>query len=247
MMDLTPLLGLLLAIAGILAGQFFEGGQFTSLLQPSAFLIVFAGTVGAVLVQSPWSLFLRACKMAIWLVHLPQLEGQQMVEQMQEWAAQVRKLGLLALEADSLVYPDLFVRNGLQMLADGYAGDQLHAALEVEITAHENSQRQAARVWEAAGGYAPTIGIMGAVLGLIQIMENLSDPSRLGAGIAVAFVSTIYGLALANLFFLPTAGRLRHLIGRETLWREMVREGFVGIANGENPRLIAGRMQSYLG
>ena len=141
---------------------------------------------------------------------------------------------------------DPFERKGLQLLVDGAEPNVLREALELEINAFEARYRAAARVWEAAGGYAPTVGILGAVMGLIQVMENLTDPARLGAGIAVAFVATIYGVGLANLVFLPIANKIKALVARDVSMREMLIEGLVGIANGENPRSIEIRLQGYL-
>ena len=132
------------------------------------------------------------------------------------------------------------------MLVDGFEPDKIRDALEIEISAYDERQRTAARVWEAAGGYAPTVGILGAVLGLIHVMENLSDPAKLGGGIAVAFVATIYGVASANLIFLPIAGKLKALIQAQVAHRELLLDGLLGIAGGENPKLIEARLTGYL-
>ena len=155
-------------------------------------------------------------------------------------------LTLVLIEAAIDASRDPFERKGLQLLVDGAEPNVLREALELEINAFEARYRAAARVWEAAGGYAPTVGILGAVMGLIQVMENLTDPARLGAGIAVAFVATIYGVGLANLVFLPIANKIKALVARDVSMREMLIEGLVGIANGENPRSIEIRLQGYL-
>jgi chemotaxis protein MotA len=157
-----------------------------------------------------------------------------------------RRSGLLALETVIDASREPFERKGLQLLVDGAEPNVLREALELELNAFEARHRAAARVWEAAGGYAPTVGILGAVMGLIQVMENLTDPAKLGAGIAVAFVATIYGVGLANLVFLPIANKIKTLVAREVSMREMLIEGLVGIANGENPRAIEIRLQGYL-
>ena len=141
---------------------------------------------------------------------------------------------------------DNFIRKGLQLLVDGAEPERLREVLEVEINTYEGELKLSARIWEAAGGYSPTIGILGAVLGLIHVMENLSDPSKLGAGIAVAFVATIYGVGLANLVFLPMANKLKAHINRLIVQREMIVDGLVGIANGDNPRIIESRLQGYI-
>jgi chemotaxis protein MotA len=157
-----------------------------------------------------------------------------------------RKDGLLALEGEIQRIPDPFMRKGLQHLVDGVEPDRLQEVLEVEIGAYEEHMKQAAKIWEAAGGYSPTIGILGAVMGLIHVMENLTDPSRLGQGIAVAFVATIYGVGAANLIFLPIAKKLLANISRLVTLKEMFVDGLVGIANGDNPRIIESRMQGYI-
>ncbi len=162
------------------------------------------------------------------------------------WSSIARKEGLLALEARIDGQPDPYVQKGLQMLVDGIEPDNIREVMEVDISAWESDMKQATKVWESAGGYAPTIGILGAVLGLIHVMENLSDPSKLGAGIAVAFVATIYGVGSANLLFLPIAKKLQALLSRQVAVREMVLDGILCISHGDNPRLIESRLQSYL-
>jgi chemotaxis protein MotA len=245
-MDLTTLLGLLLAAAGLIGGQLLEGGKLGSLVQHTAFIIVVFGTLGAVMVQSPLPVFLRAMRMVRLAFVPPHLDGPQIIDQIVEWANAVRKDGILTLDARIAHVTDPLARSGLQMLVDGFDGPSIREALDVEISAQEQAEKDAARVWESAGGYAPTVGIIGAVLGLIHVMENLADPSKLGGGIAVAFVATVYGVALANLVFLPIAGKIKSAIGIHTLRAEIIQDGLVGIANGENPRLIAARLRGYL-
>ncbi|MDP2155144.1 MAG: flagellar motor protein, partial [Sulfuricella sp.] len=169
-----------------------------------------------------------------------------LIQQVLNWSSIARKGGLLALEAQLDELQDAFTKKGLQMLVDGGEPEKIRAALEVEISTYEKHHLDASKVWQAAGGYAPTIGILGAVLGLIHVMENLSDPSKLGGGIAVAFVATIYGVGSANLFFLPMFGKLKYLIEQEVVMREMLIEGLVSIANGENPRVIESKLQGYI-
>lgn len=245
-MDSISLVGLTLGLAAIIFGQVLEGGHVSSLLQPTAFLIVVGGTLGAVMLQSPLPIFVDGMRMVRWVFVPPPLDHQRIVDQVTQWSHVARKEGLLTLENQLDTLPDAFMRKGLQLLIDGVEPPRLREVLEVEITAREGRMRQAARIWEAAGGYAPTIGILGAVLGLIHVMENLSDPARLGAGIAVAFVATIYGVGLANLVFLPIAKKLVAHIGAYTMQRDMFVDGIVGIANGDNPRIIASRMEGYL-
>lgn len=245
-MDKISLVGLTLGIAAIVIGQVLEGGHISSLVQPTAFLIVIGGTLGAVMLQSPLRSFVEGMRMARWVFVPPAMSSQAVIEQVENWSHVARKEGLLTLENQIERLSDPFMRKGLQLLVDGVEPNRLREILEVEVGVWEGQLRQSARVWEAAGGYAPTIGILGAVMGLIHVMENLSDPSRLGAGIAVAFVATIYGVGFANLVFLPIAKKLVAHIITLTTQREMFIDGLVGIANGDNPRIIASRMQGYV-
>ncbi len=245
-MDKISVVGLLLGIIAILGGQVLEGGNISSLLQPTAFLIVLGGTVGAVMLQSPLPVFLNGLKMVKWVFFPPAFRPDELIESVGRWSHVARKEGLLALEAQIQTVPDSFMRKGLQLLVDGAEPNRLREVLEVEIGAYEDQMKMSAKIWEAAGGYSPTIGILGAVMGLIHVMENLSDPSKLGAGIAVAFVATIYGVGAANLIFLPIAKKLLANISRLVTVREMFVDGLVGIANGDNPRIIESRMQGYI-
>ena len=245
-MDKISLFGLLIGIVAILGGQVLEGGHVGSLTQPTALLIVLGGTMGAVMLQSPYATFVRGMRMVRWVWYPPVIDPQALIRQITVWSQLSRREGLLALENSLNQLKDPFARKGLQLLVDGAEPERLREVLEVEIDAFEQQQRAAARIWEAAGGYSPTIGILGAVLGLIHVMENLSEPSKLGAGIAVAFVATIYGVGFANLVFLPIAKKLVAHISALTLQREMFVDGIVGIANGDNPRIIASRMQGYV-
>lgn len=245
-MDKISLVGLTLGIAAILVGQVIEGGHLSSLFQPTAFMIVIGGTLGAVMLQSPLRVFMQGMRMARWVFVPPAPAFDTIIEQVANWGQTARKEGLLSLENQIEALSDPFMRKGLQLLVDGIEPNRLREVLEVEIGVWENQMKMSARIWEAAGGYAPTIGILGAVMGLIHVMENLSDPSRLGAGIAVAFVATIYGVGFANLVFLPIAKKLGAHIVTLTTQREMFVDGLVGIANGDNPRIIASRMQGYV-
>lgn len=245
-MDIISFLGLVLGLSAVLLGQVLEGGHLGSLVQPTAFFIVVGGTVGAVMLQSPVSVFVAAIGMAKWVFFPPVLSKRQLIEQVDKWSHIARKEGLLALEAQVALLKDPFMAKGLQLLVDGAEPDRLRDVLEVEIDSYEAQMKMGAKVWESAGGYAPTIGIIGAVMGLIHVMENLSDPSKLGAGIAVAFVATIYGVGSANLIFLPVGKKLLANITRLVTMREMFVDGLVGIANGDNPRIIESRLQGYV-
>jgi len=178
----------------------------------------------------------------------PPARGREWVRSLSRWSNVARREGLLALENElTRAGDDNFVRNGLQMIVDGWEPERIAETLRVEIDAYEDRLRSGAAVWESAGGYAPTLGIMGAVLGLIHVMEHLSDPSRLGAGIAVAFVATIYGVGFANLVFLPAAQKLRTITDVLVRERELVADGLVAVARGENPRIMEQRLTGYLG
>jgi chemotaxis protein MotA len=176
----------------------------------------------------------------------PAVDPQQLIKDVARWSQVARKEGLLALEGQITALPDPFAKRGLQLLVDGAEPDRLREVMEVEIGAYEAKLKLASKVWESAGGYSPTIGILGAVMGLIHVMENLSDPAKLGSGIAVAFVATIYGVGAANLIFLPVAKKLMANIGRLITHREMLVDGLVGIANGDNPRIVESRLKGYL-
>lgn len=244
-MDSISLIGITLGVAAILVGQVLEGGHVGSLIQPTAFLIVIGGTLGAVMLQSSLRVFRTGMKMFRWVFAPPPLEHDALIAEVVAWSNLARKEGLLALESRIGQIEDPFIQKGLQLLVDGVEPERLREVLEVEIDSWEAHLKQGAKIWEAAGGYAPTIGILGAVMGLIHVMENLSDPSKLGSGIAVAFVATIYGVGSANLIFLPVSKKLLGVIGTLTSLREMVVDGLVGIANGDNPRIIESRLQGY--
>ena len=246
-MDSISLIGITLALAAILVGQVLEGGHIGSLVQPTAFLIVIGGTLGAVTLQSSLRVFRDGLRMLRWVFMPPALDHATLIQKVVSWSVTARKEGLLALEAQIPALDDPFIAKGLQLLVDGVEPERLREVLEVEIDTWEARMKLGAKIWEAAGGYAPTIGILGAVMGLIHVMENLSDPSKLGSGIAVAFVATIYGVGSANLIFLPMSKKLMGVIATLVTLREMVVDGLVGIANGDNPRIIESRLSGYAG
>lgn len=245
-MDILTLLGIVVAIGAVIGGNILEGGHTESLMQLTAFIIVFGGTVGAVMIQTQASIFFRSLKVVVWIVLPPKLAPNEAIEKIVSWSNIARKEGLLGLESITETEQDPFARKGLQLLVDGSEPETIRGILEVELSTKEHSDTQAAKVYEGMGGYSPTIGILGAVMGLIHVMNNLADPSKLGAGIAVAFVATIYGVGLANLFFLPMANKLKAVVHDQTQFREMVIEGIISIAEGENPRNIETKLQGYL-
>lgn len=245
-MDVLSIVGIVVGFGAILLGQHLEGGHLSSLLNGPAILIVFGGTVGAVMLQSPLAVFMRALSMLMWVVKPPVQPMAEVVEKVVSWSQVARKEGLLGLERVADEESEPFTQKGLQLLVDGSEPETIRATLEVELTARENRDNQAAKVFEGMGGYSPTIGIIGAVMGLIHVMGNLADPSKLGGGIAVAFVATIYGVALANLFFLPASNKLKAVVMAQTQFREMLIEGIVAIAEGENPRVIETRLVGFM-
>jgi len=235
-----------MALGAILGGNALEGGHLSSLMQLTAFVIVMGGTLGAVMIQFPMSTFLLAMKMTVWMIFPPKQDHHGVIEKVVGWSNIARKDGLLGLEAISETETDPFAKKGLQLLVDGAEPDTIRTIMEVELGTKEHIGGQACKVYEAFGGYSPTIGIIGAVMGLIHVMNNLADPSKLGGGIAVAFVATIYGVGLANIFFLPIANKLKGIIHHQTKFREMIIEGVISIAEGENPRNIENKLQGYL-
>jgi len=239
------MVGILLALVAILGGNVLEGGHMSSLIQLTAFVIVAGGTLGAVMVQTPMATFIRSMKIAVWVFIPVKLQPEEAAEKIVNWSNIARREGLLGLEAIAEEEPDPFARKGLQLLVDGSEPEVIRSILEVEIDAREHQDIQAAKVFDGMGGYSPTIGIIGAVMGLIHVMNNLADPSKLGSGIATAFVATIYGVGFANLLFLPMANKLKSQVHSQTQFREMVVEGVISIAEGENPRNIETKLQGY--
>ena len=237
-MDWASIAGILIAFLGIILGQIVEGGHPAAMLQPAAFLIVFCGTLGAVLLQSQMNTFIRGVRMLRNIFNKSTNDNKKMVREALMWNLSARREGTLSLERYLKITNDPYIAKGLRMVIDGIDATRLKEILEIDIASFEVYQRQAVRIWDSAGGYAPTIGILGAVLGLIHVMENLTDPSRLGSGIAVAFVSTIYGVGLANLLFLPIAHKLKEIVAHDVEKKEMLANVFYCIAAGENSRVI---------
>ena len=245
-MDIFSLFGIVIGIGAVIGGNFMEGGHISSLLNAPAFVIVFGGTLGAVLLQYPASIILRSARIARWIFIPKHINLSREITKIVDWSSLARKEGLLGLEMIADNERDAFAQKGLQLLVDGNEPDVIRECLDVELDTREYLDFQAARVFESMGGYAPTIGIIGAVMGLIHVMQNLSDPSMLGAGIATAFVATIYGVGLANLIFLPIAAKLKANAYALSQAREMMSVGIVAIAEGENPRNIELKLSGFL-
>lgn len=246
-MDILTIVGVTLAAVAILAGSIMKGAGIAALLNGAAFMIVFVGTFASILVQTPKSTFMRAWKIFPWIFKPPFEDHEQLIAKMVGWSETARKQGLLGLEPALEQEGDPFSQRALQMLVDGTEPEKIREALEVDVAAKEKANTQSAKVFEGLGIYAPTLGIIGAVLGLIAVMKNLADPSKLGPGIAAAFTATIYGIGLANLFFLPTANKLKDIIKRQTHSKEMIIEGIIAIAEGENPRNLETRLKGFIG
>ncbi|WP_175651542.1 flagellar motor protein [Pseudomonas sp. Marseille-P9899] len=245
-MDVLSLLGIILAFVAIVGGNLLEGGHVGALLNGPAALIVLGGTLAAALLQSPLSSFKRALQIFGWILFPPRVDLAGGIDRVVNWSLTARKEGLLGLEGVADAEPDPYARKGLQLLVDGSEPEAIRSILEVDFLTQESRDIQAAKVFESMGGYAPTIGIIGAVMGLIHVMGNLADPSQLGNGIAVAFVATIYGVASANLILLPVANKLKAQVMRQSRYREMLLEGLLSIAEGENPRSIELKLQGFM-
>ena len=246
-MDFLSLAGLVLAVAAILVGAVLKGAGIHALVSSAAFMIVVVGTVAAILVQTPLAVMRHALRILPWVLRPPLRDGPGLIQKMVEWSGAARKQGLLGLEP-VLDDPKLddFLRKGLQLVVDGSEPDAVRAIMEVELDAREHADTRAARVFEGMGIYAPTLGIIGAVLGLMAVMQNLAEPTKLGHGIGAAFVATVYGIGMANLIFLPIANKLKTVAQAQAQIREMMIEGLVAIAQGDNPRAIETRLQGYL-
>jgi chemotaxis protein MotA len=246
-MDLTTLGGLVVGIAGILLGQALEGGHVGSILQDTAAIIVFAGTIGAVMVAFPKKDFVRGLKLCKLAFTEPKDDLPALSARIVELATVARRDGVLALEGQLASIEDPFLRRALGYVVDGVDAAEARSSLEASIDAEHQADLAGAKVWEAAGGFSPTIGIIGAVLGLIHVMENLSDPSKLGGGIAVAFVATVYGVATANLFYLPVATKLKRKLTLASERKGVITEGVLGIQEGLNPRVLEEKLRALTG
>jgi chemotaxis protein MotA len=223
-----------------------KGAGLMALVSAAAFMIVVVGTVAAICVQTPLSVMKHALKILPWIMKPPPLQAEQLIRKMVEWSNVARKQGLLGLEPVLNQERDDFVRKALQLVVDGSEPDAIRGVMEVELNTREHADNLGAKVFEGMGIYSPTLGIIGAVLGLMAVLQNLADPSKLGHGIAAAFTATVYGIGLANLFFLPIAAKLKVTIQAQTQVREMIIEGMLSIAQGENPRSIESKLQGYL-
>lgn len=242
-MDILSLAGIVLGIAAILLGNMLEGGLNSALINGPAAIIVFGGTFAAVLVQTPFAIMQGAFSRSFWLIFPPDHSLDELLDTLCKWSQTARKEGLIGLESSAKTATPL-AKKGLNLLADGQTPTAIRSSLELDLYRQEDAGLQCAHVYESLGGYAPTIGILGAVLGLMQVLGNLTDPEQIGPGIATAFVATIYGVGSANLIFLPIAQRLKFLVRKEYLYNELIIEGLVAIAEGEHPNSIRYRYEN---
>ena len=245
-MDKSTIVGILLAVGGIVAGLLIEGGKIAQILQPTAAMIVFGGTIGAVMVQFPLSVVMQAFKSLVHVFLDKNQDPTQVIKDLVGYAQRARKDGIVSLDAELANIKDPFLKKTLMLAVDGTDPQELRKMMELELDNQAEHAEKIAQVFESAGGFAPTIGIIGAVLGLIQVMQHLQNIDEVGRGIAVAFVATIYGVGSANLLFLPSSGKLKIKSRQEQVWHEMTLEGVISILEGMNPRMLETKLLGYL-
>jgi chemotaxis protein MotA len=245
-MDKASISGAILAISGIVAGLLIEGGSVGQILQPTAALIVFGGTLGAVLLQFPLTTVIAAFRGLAGLFTAPRKHDAQLIRILIGFANKARRNGVVSLDADLAAIQDPFLKQTLMLAVDGTEPADLRKIMHVSLESMTEDEEQLPAVFESAGGFSPTIGILGAVLGLIQVMQHLDNINEVGRGIAVAFVATIYGVGIANLFFLPFAGKMRIRIRTGHRRREMILEGVISILEGINPRMLEIKLAGFL-
>jgi len=244
--DKATLGGLVLAIGGILLGLMLEGGNLGQVLQPTAAMIVFGGTLGAVLIQYPLPVALSAFRRLAQVFVEPAQNAQSTIELLVKYANQARRDGIISLDKELATIRDPFLRRALMLAVDGTDPQDLRKTMELELDNKEEQEEKIPQLFESAGGFSPTIGIIGAVLGLIQVMQHLDKIDEVGRGIAVAFVATLYGVGAANLILLPAAGKLKIRLRDEQIIREMMLEGVVSILEGMNPRMVEEKLLGFL-
>jgi chemotaxis protein MotA len=244
-MDLSTLIGLGLAMFGIIGGLIFEGGEVADIAQATAMLIVMGGTFGAMMVQFPLNVFIEGMKSFKMVFFDHKEKPDEVIAQIVEFANKARKEGLVSLEGDVKSIEDPFFKKAMMMAIDGSSLKDVRETLELELAYMEEYGEQPAKVWEAGGGYAPTVGIIGAVMGLIQVMKNLQDIDAVGHGIAVSFVATIYGVFFANVIFLPASAKIKLKHRLEIIMKEMIINGVLLMIEGVNPRVIEDKLFNF--
>lgn len=245
-MDIVAIGALVSALACICVAMLLDGGSLAALLQLPAFIMVIGGTISAVLLQTPFKVFMNGLKMMRWIAFPPKDNSEELLANIMDWVRISRRESILALDKVAETQDDPFIRQGLRLVVDGVEPSQIRSVLETMLHTREHHEHLSTEMYEAMGGYAPTVGILGAVLGLITVMANLGDPSKLGAGIATAFVATVYGVGAANLFFLPVGNKLKVLVRWRVRRMDMVLEGLVGIAVMEKPIQLEMRLRSFM-
>jgi chemotaxis protein MotA len=245
-MDIASIGGIVVAIVGILAGMMIEGGSIGQITQPTAALIVVGGTMGAVMLQFPLKTFLAALKQAMKVFFSSGADGEEVLKQLVQFANKARRSGIVSLDQDLGSVKDPFLKQALMLAIDGTEPNEVRKIMQMELENKSEMEEKIPQVFEAAGGYSPTVGIIGAVLGLIQVMQHLDNINEVGRGIAVAFVATIYGVALANLICLPAAGKLKIRHREEQMVKEMMLEGVISILEGMNPRMMETKLRTFL-
>ncbi len=245
-MDITTILGLLLGFGAIIGGQILEGGHINAILQPTAALIVLGGTFGATFVSFPLPVVIKAFKDVFHAFMPPKNVPEKVIKEIVAWTVKARQNGLISLEQEAKNITDPFTHKGINLIADGTEPQAFRDTMEVELATFEEHNKTSPEFFEAAGGFAPTIGIIGAVLGLIHVMSYLSDASKLGQGNAVAFVATIYGQVTANIICLPISTKLKHQNKEMVKTKEMILEGLFCLQAGENQRIIEEKLRAYL-
>ncbi|HEY1098368.1 MAG TPA: flagellar motor protein [Myxococcota bacterium] len=246
-MDFTTPGGLVIAVFFILFGQWLEGGHAGSLVQLTALLIVGGGTLGAIVVANPASVLKGSLKMAGLAMKNVKDDKPELSKMLLEFAVLARKDGVLALEAKMGSITDPFLKRAIGMVVDGVDRNVARDVLESQAHHDQLHDNAAAKVWESAGGFAPTVGILGAVLGLIHVMENLSDPSKLGGGIATAFVATVYGVGMSNLIFLPLAQKAKMKVAAQKDRKTLIIEAVLGIQEGMSTNALSEKIVAYGG
>jgi chemotaxis protein MotA len=245
-MDKSSIGGVVLAIAGIIAGLLMEGGNLGQVLQPTAAVIVFGGTIGAVLLQFPLSTVIAAFRSIVQVFAAPRKHHDDLIRLLVAFANKARRNGVVSLDADLQTIQDPFLKQAVMLAVDGTEPGDLRKIMQVSLDSITEGDERLPSVFESAGGFSPTIGILGAVLGLIQVMQHLDNIQEVGRGIAVAFVATIYGVGIANLFFLPLAGKMRLRVRDECQRREMMLEGVISILEGMNPRMLEVKLSGFV-
>ncbi len=245
-MDIATLIGLLLAIGGILVGLMLEGGNLSQVVQPTAALIVIGGTLGAILIQYPLTVALTALRRLAQVFVEPSQDAHWTIALLVDYANQARREGIISLDKELANIHEPFLHRALMLAVDGTDPQELRKIMELELDNKEEQEEKIPQLFESAGGFSPTIGIIGAVLGLIQVMQHLDKIDEVGKGIAVAFVATLYGVGAANLILLPVAGKLKIRIRDEQIIREMTLEGVVSILEGMNPRMLEAKLLGFL-